>query len=70
MAIDTRNERASALLFSFPASRVLPDPNGGIDQADRQQVAVSYCGILASGGVTFQPCWAMRANILLGGGDV
>jgi hypothetical protein len=47
--IDTRNERASSLLFALPFARVFPNPDGTIDHADRQQIGVSFCGILAGG---------------------
>jgi hypothetical protein len=40
MAIDTENKRRSV-------ARILPLPDSDIDQADRQQVAWIYSGILA-----------------------
>lgn len=40
MAIDTENKRRSV-------GHILPVPNSDIDQADRQQVAWIYSGILA-----------------------
>ena len=46
MAIDTRNERASILNYSLPWG-VYPNPDGTLDQADRQQIAALYPGILA-----------------------
>lgn len=39
MAIDTENKRRSI-------ARILPIPDGNINQADRQQVAWIYSGIL------------------------
>ena len=47
--LDTRNKRASAINFNFPWSHVYPNPDGTINQADRQQTAYSYPGILAAG---------------------
>lgn len=53
MALDTRNKRSSAINVSIPWRGQLPDPNGSINQADRQQVGLHYSGILAAspGGV-------------------
>lgn len=46
--LDSRSKRASsiAIMLSFVAAPVLPD--GTIDQGDRQHVAFSYSGILAT----------------------
>lgn len=57
MAVDTRDKRASVLGIGLAALLVLPAP-GTIDQPDRQQLAYSYRGLLASVpvvgvGVTF-----------------
>lgn len=48
--LDTRSKRASsvAILLPFLASPVLPDAT--LSQGDRQHIAFSYSGILASGG--------------------
>lgn len=54
MAIDTRDKRASVIGFSRPSGMTLPNPDGGLNQGDRQQVAYSYRGIAAAapGGAT------------------
>jgi hypothetical protein len=49
MAVDTRNKRASCISFDLSAGRVWPDPDGTLNQADRQHVALKYPGILAVG---------------------
>ncbi len=51
MAVDTRDKRASVLGLALAALVVLPQPAGAIDQADRQQVALCYRGILAGSPV-------------------
>ena len=45
---DTRNKRASAIGIDFPWQHTYPNPDGTINQADRQQTAYKYSGILAS----------------------
>ena len=45
MAIDTRDKRASAT--NFILTRMVPLADGGLNQADREQVAGFYCGIAA-----------------------
>lgn len=48
MAIDTRNERAGAIGYALPFLLLTPDPDAGAeDQADRQQLAYLFPGILA-----------------------
>lgn len=48
MALDTRDRRASALFWNRGIGRVYPNPDGAIaSQADRQQIALVYRGILA-----------------------
>lgn len=47
MALDTRNKRASAFGWGLACCLVLPNPDGTIDAADRQQVALCYAGIAA-----------------------
>jgi hypothetical protein len=47
MAIDTRDKRGSVINFDASARNVLPNPNGTIDQGDRQQLARKYRGISA-----------------------
>lgn len=48
MALDTRNRRASAVAFAIGHGRVWPNPDGTIDQPDRQHIAWVYPGITAS----------------------
>lgn len=48
MAIDTRDKRSGALLVYVPWRGLLPLADGAIGQADRQQVALAYPGILAT----------------------
>ena len=55
MAVDTRNKRASAISIGLPWRGLLPEPDGTIDQADRQQVALVYVGILAGEPVVIVP---------------
>lgn len=47
MAIDTRNKRASCLRVGRPWMTGFPLPDGGIQAADRKQMAYSYAGIEA-----------------------
>lgn len=53
MAIDTRDKRASTLNFNG-CVMALPNPDGTIDQGDRQHVSRLYRGIAAAapGGTT------------------
>ena len=53
MALDTANKRGSALSTARPWLIGAPFPDGLFDQADRQQIAWAYAGILAgsAGGV-------------------
>lgn len=51
MAVDTRDERASVLGFTTPFGFPLPNPDGSVEQADRQHVSFSYPGILAEAAV-------------------
>jgi len=55
MAVDTRNKRAGAILVGIPWRGMLPLPDGAIDQADRQQTAFFYPGILAGAPVILPP---------------
>ena len=41
----TPNERAAAVAIFLPVGRVLPQPDGGVVEADRYQVAYSYPGL-------------------------
>jgi hypothetical protein len=45
MAIDTALKRASVINLSSPWRGILPLPDGVMDQADRQVVALMYSGI-------------------------
>ena len=45
MALDTRNKRASAVGLALAWRLVLPNPDGSLIQADRQQAALCYAGI-------------------------
>lgn len=54
MAIDTAQKRASALGVAL-ISTLLIIPGGGIDQSDRQTIAHSYGGILATAPVIDTP---------------
>lgn len=47
MAVDTRDKRASALVWSEPSGRVLPNPSGTIGAPARLQAAYAYAGIAA-----------------------
>ncbi len=47
MAVDTRNKRASVIALALPFTILGGNPDGTIDQADRQQTAWVYSGILA-----------------------
>ena len=48
MAIDTASKRSSALDFEEVWQAGVPLPDGAISQADRQHLAYSYSGILAT----------------------
>jgi len=48
MAVDTRNERAAGINLLLPWSSSLPENDGDVDVADRQQHAWCYPGILAA----------------------
>jgi hypothetical protein len=47
MAIDTRSKRASAVGFLAPWAIPAVEPDGSLDQGDRQHSAWTYSGILA-----------------------
>lgn len=53
--MNTANKRASAIGFGLAIRLVLPIPDGTIDQADQQDVAYSYAGILATAPVVVVP---------------
>lgn len=46
--LDTRNKRGSALGIDMPTLRIYSNPDSTIGQADRQQAALKYAGILAA----------------------
>jgi len=53
VALNSRNNRASAVAVAVPGARFAPSPDGDISgQADRQHIAGIYRGILASTGPT------------------
>lgn len=62
MAVNTRNRRASVIGLAVAARLVLPAPDGALVQADRQQTAYSYAGILAQPLVIFvaTPDWVVQ----------
>ena len=43
--LDSRAKRASAIGIDLPWQAVYPNPDGVIDQQDRQQAAYKYYGI-------------------------
>lgn len=51
MAIDTAQKRSSAIGLGQPYIVILPTPDGSVSQADRQDAAFSYSGILAGAAV-------------------
>ena len=70
MAVDTRNKRASAILFALPFGRVFPAPDGTIATADRKHIGFSYPGIAAgapaeesSEGIPFSPTFSPVQSI-------
>ncbi len=50
--LDTRNKRASALGIDSPFLHVFPNPDGVLDQGDRQQIARAYSGVASTPGST------------------
>lgn len=50
MAVDTRNKRASCLSLGASRAAIWPNPDASLaNQADRQQMAYVYPGILSGG---------------------
>lgn len=47
MAVDTRDKRGSVINYLIRS--LLPNPDGSLNQGDRQQVGLVYRGINASG---------------------
>lgn len=71
MAVDTRNKRAAAVHFCLPFKAAKITPDGAISsQADRQQNAYSYPGILVTGGGTFNVAWAINSTLVFQFGGV
>ena len=52
MSIDTRDKRFSMVGLALPVLGIFPNPDGGVNQADRQQWAMLYRGIAAGGVVS------------------
>lgn len=49
MALNTRDNRASALGWNIPVCKVYPNPDGSLAvQGDRQQIGYVYRAILAA----------------------
>lgn len=48
--LDTRSKRASSVQILVPSTLAPVVPDGALNQADRQQTAHMYSGILAAGG--------------------
>lgn len=49
--LDSRNKRASAVLYKLPFSRLFPNPDSSLaDAGDRAQIALEYRGIADGGG--------------------
>jgi hypothetical protein len=54
MGVDSRNKRASCLLFDMPFSRTFPNPDGSLaNRADRQHMVGKYAFSLAAIVITF-----------------
>ncbi len=54
--LDTRNKRGSAIGYKAFGRQIFPNPDADITgQADRQQIAAEYPGILAAAGTTYTP---------------
>jgi len=65
MAVDTRDKRAAAVHFCAPFKSAKITPDGAISsQADRQQNAYTYPGILATGGGSFNVAWAANSTFI------
>lgn len=47
--LNTRSKRSSAIGIDLVVPHVWPNPDATLDQADRQQMAMKYSGILATG---------------------
>lgn len=67
MAIDTRNKRGSVLGIDLSFLHIWPNPDGALNQADRQQIAFKYSGILAGGSVVIAWFNGLTTSIRLTG---
>lgn len=65
--LDTRNKRGSAIGIDAPWRQIYPNPDGTIDQQDRQQIAYKYQGISATPPASFVPAWALPFSFTEGG---
>lgn len=74
MPIATRNARAASFLIDLPFGRVFPEPDGAINQADRQQTGTKYPGLLVdpppSGTILTRNNRAAALNLDLGFGRI
>jgi len=61
--LDTREKRASAINVGLPWRGLLPLPDGTIGQADRQQLATLYAGILATTAVDATFTWPVAITL-------
>src|SRR3972149_6776371 len=63
--LDTREKRASGVHVGLPWRGLLPLPDGAITQADRQQAAAWYAGILAAAAVAgwYDAAWLYRRAV-------
>ena len=59
--IDTENKRRSVVANALPFLVVLPEPDGTVDQGDRQQATNLYRGILVGVAAAVR-----RALLLMG----
>lgn len=67
MAVDTQDKRASCINFCAPFKFAAPVPDGDLTaQADRQLIAFSYSGILATagGGGGFNVAWTINSTLV------
>lgn len=62
MAVDNRSKRASSVGILLPFVLAPPLPDGTIAQADRQHIAWSYSGILATAAATIEAVTALTLH--------
>ena len=53
--LDSTSKRRSSVQVLLPFASAPPDPDGDLDQGDRQHAAMSYSGVLAGAAVTPPP---------------